>query len=177
MWPIGRKRVIEMQSCSVGFDRSIAHFCSDMTTLGFDFPLKQGNLGNVISSVGLQAKRRIFLSGTVLPCIVPVGSVPWACSLPLVCKGTPSLWAAERLSTAEPQGAASAWEIQSWLLRISWSLSSEYLQRFQAKMTCEGPVRASMACKRELMVWIGSWLVSPHQTKGPCQLAKLAVSP
>lgn len=68
MWPIGRKRVIEMQSCCSGCVRGIAHFCSDMTTLGSDFPLKQGNLGNVISSVGLQAKRRTFLFGTVLPC-------------------------------------------------------------------------------------------------------------
>lgn len=90
MWPIGRKRVIEMQSCCIGFVRGIAHFCSDMTTLGSDFPLEQGNLGNVILSVGLQAKRRTFLSGTVLPCSVPAGRVPWVCSLLQACQGTPS---------------------------------------------------------------------------------------
>lgn len=67
MWPIGRKRVIEMQSCCFGFVKGIAHFCSDMMTLGFGFPLKQGNLGNVILSAGLQAKRRTFLSVTSVP--------------------------------------------------------------------------------------------------------------
>lgn len=50
-----------MQSSCFGFVRGIAHFCSDMTTLDSDFPLNQGNLGNAISSVGLQAKRRIFV--------------------------------------------------------------------------------------------------------------------
>lgn len=64
MWPIGRKRLIEMQSCCFGFVRGIAHFCSDTMTPGFGFVLKQGNLGNVIWRVGLQAKRRPLLSGT-----------------------------------------------------------------------------------------------------------------
>ena len=53
-----------MQSCCFGFVRGIAHFCSDTMTLGSGFPLKQGNLGNVIWSVGWQAKRRTFLPGT-----------------------------------------------------------------------------------------------------------------
>lgn len=64
MWPIERKRVIEMKSCCFGFVRGIAHFCSDMMTLGSGFPLKRGNLENAIWSVRLQAKKRTFLSVT-----------------------------------------------------------------------------------------------------------------
>lgn len=137
MWPIGRKRIIEMQSCCFEFVRSTAHFCSDMMTLGSGFPLKQGNLGNVIWSPGLPAKWRMF----VWHCYHPtVGSVPWVCPLSSTCKGTPSpLWPAARRSIAMPQGAASGWDLQYCLLRISWSFKVlSICCILEAERTCEG---------------------------------------
>lgn len=145
MWPIGRKRVIEMQSCCFGFVRGIAHFCSDTMTLGSGFPLKQGNLGNVIWSIWLQAKWRMFVWHCCCPTVHQWAVCPERA--PCFARGhLSSLSPVMRLVIALPQGAASGWDLQCRLLRISWS--SEVLSvchKFEIKGRVEVPERASTA--------------------------------
>lgn len=50
-------------------------------TLGSAFPVKRGNLGNVIRSAGLQAERRTFASGAAAA--MQRGSEQRALSVPL----------------------------------------------------------------------------------------------
>lgn len=143
MWPIGRKRVIEMRSCYFGFVRGTAHFCSDMMTLGSGF----------LSQREIQAMRCELWDDQDLD--IPT----WQCPCMPPAMSPPShavLW-----PIAVPFCAVFSWHLPAGSWGVWDSLPYKFYHRFEAGRSCDGPSQSPMLV-REPQAWLMS----------PCQLTK-----